>query len=254
MNTLAWNTTTNIPVAEEKQKQNACLAALSGEARNLLRPHLQNTTLYTGTVLWEPGKPSDTIYFPVDALISVVVPMRGGEIVEACNIGNKAAAGTSFASNGTVLAARGIVQIGGTVSQISAAHFRAATEKNSEIRSLSMFCCEWLLVQAQRNAACNAVHPADKRLCRWLYQACERLDTDTLYATQETIGAILGVRRTTVTLMAQGLSQRGVIDYKRGKIVVSDRARLKAAACECCESFDHRHWPSTRLQALANRS
>jgi CRP-like cAMP-binding protein len=249
-----WNGTTNTAIAGEKQKQNACLAALSGEALALLRSHLQDTMLYTGAILWEPGKPSGTIYFPVDALISIVVPMRGGEVVEACSVGNKAAAGISFDLSDGYLATRGIVQIGGRVSQIAAAPFRAAADKNREIRTLWTLCCEWLLMQAQRNAACNAVHAADKRLCRWLYQACERLDTDTLYATQEAIGSILGVRRTTVTLMAQGLSQRGVIDYKRGKIVVSDPARLKAAACECCETFGRRHWPSTRLQALAGLS
>lgn len=252
MSSLAWNSKT--AAIDEGQRQNACLAALSREALALLEPHLKKTVLAMGTVLWEPGRPSDTVYFPADALISIVVPMQSGEVVEVGNVGNKSAAGTSLDTSHTDVATRGVVQIGGTVFQISAVHLWAAADKNGDVAKMARFCCEWLLMQAQQNAACNAVHAADKRLCRWLYQAYEGLDTNTLNATQEAIAAILGVRRTTVTLMAQTLSQQRVIEYRRGRIVVSDPARLKAAACECCSRFGTRHWPSTRLQALRNRA
>jgi hypothetical protein len=76
------------------------------------------------------------------------------------------------------------------------------------------------------------------------------MDSDTIHLTQEMIASLLALRRTTVTLIAQKLQVEGLIHYRRGKIMVLDRARLRAAACECCDSLSREHWPSTRLLAL----
>jgi Mn-dependent DtxR family transcriptional regulator len=51
--------------------------------------------------------------------------------------------------------------------------------------------------------------------------------------TQEFLAEMLGVWRTTVTLLAQELQKRGIIKYRRGKIAILDRAALDTAACEC---------------------
>jgi hypothetical protein len=67
--------------------------------------------------------------------------------------------------------------------------------------------------------------------------------------TQEAIAAILGIRRTTVTLIAQAMQMDGLIHYRRGKISITDMPKLRLVACECCNSLDRRHWPSTRLRA-----
>src|SRR5215475_14351296 len=66
---------------------------------------------------------------------------------------------------------------------------------------------------------------------------------------QSFVASVLGIRRTTVTLIAQTLQADGVIHYRRGKISVLDQARLRSTACECCNSLVRRHWPSTRLLA-----
>ena len=34
-------------------------------------------------------------------------------------------------------------------------------------------------------------------------------------------------------MIAQDLQQRGIISYRRGRIIIRDRARLEAAACNC---------------------
>ena len=44
---------------------------------------------------------------------------------------------------------------------------------------------------------------------------------------------MLGVQRTTVTLVARQLEQVGVIQTRRGWIVVLDRRGLEDVACEC---------------------
>jgi CRP-like cAMP-binding protein len=91
----------------------------------------------------------------------------------------------------------------------------------------------FLYAQAPQTAACNAVHRIETRLCRWLLQARDTAESDTLDFTQEFIGHILGVRRTTVTLNARQLQTLGLIQYTRGRIQLIDIPRLEEAACEC---------------------
>jgi CRP-like cAMP-binding protein len=68
---------------------------------------------------------------------------------------------------------------------------------------------------------------------RWLLQTRDRIDTDGLPLTQEFLAQMLGVRRTTVTLVARQLEQAGLIQTRRGRIVVLDRKGLEDVACEC---------------------
>jgi hypothetical protein len=172
--------------------------------------------------------------------------------VEVGTICNQAAVGAIFDPSDSCT--QGVVQIGGHCTHIPAQQLLGAAKENSEIENLVNYCRDWILLQAQHTAACNAVHAADQRFCRWLFQACERMETDTISVTQEMIASSLGIRRTTVTLIAQKLQFEGLIRYRRGKIAVLDRARLRAAACECCDGLARKHWPSSRmLDATASK-
>ena len=90
-----------------------------------------------------------------------------------------------------------------------------------------------LLIQVQQTAACNALHAVEARLSRWLLQARDRLESNTIQLTHEFLSQMLGVRRTTVTVVAHMLQQAGLIRYHRGQIEIIDRPGLEARACEC---------------------
>ena len=88
-------------------------------------------------------------------------------------------------------------------------------------------------MKLQFGMACNALHPVKARMARWLLQFRDRIDHDVLPLTQEALSQILGVRRTTVTLLMRDLRASGAIkSARRGQIEI-DRSRLAAAACEC---------------------
>jgi CRP-like cAMP-binding protein len=65
--------------------------------------------------------------------------------------------------------------------------------------------------QAQQTAACNATHKIEERLARWLLRARDLSQTDKLPFTQEFLAEMLGVRRTSVSVVAHTLQQAGFL-------------------------------------------
>jgi Mn-dependent DtxR family transcriptional regulator len=70
-----------------------------------------------------------------------------------------------------------------------------------------------------------------------LLQARDRLESNNIKLTHEFLSQMLGVRRTTVTVVANMLQQAGLIRYHRGHIEIVDQRGLEARACECYEAI-----------------
>jgi len=97
------------------------------------------------------------------------------------------------------------------------------------------------IAQAQQSAACFATHHVQSRLCRWLLRARGLSGSDQLQFTQEYLAEMLGVRRTSVTVVAHTLQTAGFIKYTRGKIQIVDVEALRQNACECYDTVN-RHY------------
>ncbi len=234
--------------AAPMRQKNACLSALSPTAFSLLRPHLADLTIEAGTILWEEGYPAKQAYFPLSGFVSLLLPTANGSAIEVGSITREGLAAGCFEDdcNATTI---GLVYIAGKFSRIATAQLLAAAAANKEIARLLALSREWMLLQAQQLAACTAVHSAEQRFSRWLFLCHQRMETAILPSTQEQIAALLGIRRTTVTLIAQTLHEKGIIDYRRGKITIVDADRLKDSACECCGKLGELHWPIQRMTA-----
>jgi CRP-like cAMP-binding protein len=232
----------SLDVRTRPHQRNAVLAALSPPAFSVLEPHLAHRDCEEGSVLWDTGEQIGRVYFPLSGIVSLVLPVKDSWI-EVASVGPEGAAVIDYRSGHSRSMTQGIAQIGGTFLYMSASQFARAAKQNEEIENIAATCCNWLLTQSQQMAACNAVHSADRRFCRWLLQCSERIDSDMVPSTHEAIARMLGIRRTTVTLIAQGLQMEGLISYRRGKIVIRDREGLRSAACDCCEVLGRHNWP-----------
>ena len=154
-------------------------------------------------------------------------------MVETSTVGCEGAVGLHRGLGERQSFTRATVQVPGRFSVIAGKPFEEISVVSPGIREMIALYTEVLWAEAQQLAACNAVHDASARLCRWLLQSAKAVGSDQLALTQEFIGQMLGVRRTTVTLLAQHLQRSGAIRYRRGKISILDRATLEACACEC---------------------
>jgi CRP-like cAMP-binding protein len=224
---------------------NYLLASLSPEALSLLE--LKPIDLAQGTSIFAPNEPIDHVYFPETGMVSMLVVTSEGDMVETAIAGREGALGIQRGLGQRRSLTRATVQIAGRFLTMSGLKFELATAASAPIREMIMLYTEVLWEQAQQTTACNALHSASARLCRWLLQSAQCVGSDQLALTQEFIGQMLGVRRTTVTLLAQNLQRTGAISYRRGKISIVDRSILEAKACEC-----HRVMQKLQKEKLAS--
>lgn len=161
--------------------------------------------------------------------------MANGETVATAAVGREGAVGilSLLGPSPSAVTATAVVRAAGTGARIPASRFRAAFTRSPAIRHAVQIHLRALLMQFQVGTACNALHPVEARLARWLLHFRDHIDHDMLPLTQEALSQMLGVRRTTVTLLMRNLrASGGIRSDRRGQIEI-DRSRLAAMACEC---------------------
>ena len=212
---------------------NRLLAALPLSDLNLLGPELETVALDPDAVLSRAGDPIEHVFFPHSGAISLMIDMADGQTVATAAVGREGAVGILSVLGPSPSDITAIVRAAGTASRIPAPRFHDAFNRSPAIRYMIQCHVRAMQVQLQRSGACNALHQAEARMARWLLHIRDCIDDDVLPLTQEALSQILGVRRTTVTLLMRNLRARGAIrSEQRGKIEI-DRSRLGAAACEC---------------------
>src|SRR4029079_9046981 len=201
-----------------------------------LEPHLKQVTLGFGGVMAETGEPVRAVYFPFRGIISLVVEMQVGQMIETAMVGRDGVVNSTAALDSKVSLYRGIIQVAGTAATVAPDILRTLTSDFPPLQSLLIRHEQVLLSQAQQSAACNAGHTIEARMCRWLLRMRDLTQRDDLTLTQEFLAQMLGVRRTSVSLIAGTLQKAGLINYRRGNIHLVDIEQLEQSACECHET------------------
>lgn len=213
--------------------QNHLLSALPEEAQDRLFPYLEAVPLPLGKVLYEAGERLLHVYFPTDAIVSLLYVMEDGASAEISVVGNDGVVGVAWFMGGESTSNRAVVQSAGYAYRLKAARVLDEFNRHGAVLQLMLRYTQSLMTQMAQTAVCNRHHNIDQQLCRWLLLSLDRLPGNQLCMTQELIANMLGVRREGVTEAAGKLQKLGVIDYHRGHITILDRARLEELSCEC---------------------
>lgn len=213
--------------------QNHLLAALPVEAQKRLFPHMKVTDLPLGKVLYESGDALNHVYFPTNAIVSLLYVMESGASAEISVVGNEGLVGIAVFMGGESTTNRAIVQSAGSAFSLSSQRFKTEFNSYTDMRMLMLRYTQALITQMAQTAVCNRHHSIDQQLCRWLLLSLDRLSGNRLIMTQELIANMLGVRREGVTESAGKLQDLGAIEYRRGNITVLDRPQLEKLSCEC---------------------
>jgi CRP-like cAMP-binding protein len=220
-------------VQQHHPKDNHLFAALSAAECERLFPHLEIVTLPVGHTLSESGDPRRYVYFPIDCIVSLLHVTKNGASMEIAAVGNEGIVGIELFMGGESPPNRAVVQSAGHAFRIKADIVKQEFARGGMLHNILLRYTQALLTQMAQIAVCNRHHWVEQQLCRWLLTSLDRLPSNELKMTQESIANMLGVRREGITESAGKLQEAGLIRYRRGRITVLDRAGLEARACEC---------------------
>lgn len=213
--------------------QNQLLASLPEAEWLRWLPQLELVELPLGKVLYESGGQMAFVYFPTNAIVSLLYVLENGASAEIAVVGFEGLVGVSIFMGGGSTPSRAVVQSGGMGFRLRADVIKGEFERSGPVMHLMLRYTQALITQMSQTAVCNRHHSLDEQLCRWLLLSLDRLQGNQLVMTQELIANMLGVRREGVTEAALKLQKAGLIRYVRGHITVLDRPGLEHRTCEC---------------------
>ena len=215
-------------------EQSDLLDALQPQDRALLLPLLTEVRLETGRILYDPGEPVDTCYFPRGgAIASFFVVLEDGDVVETLMVGREGALGAIVSSGATPAYARSSVMHGGLFYRVRASDLDRAKESSQAIRLLFAHYADCLMAQVFQSIACNAVHTIEQRAAKWLIAAIERIGCNDITMTQEQLASMMGIGRSYASRVVQRFKSDGLVRTRRGGIEVVAPEQLEQRACTC---------------------
>jgi CRP-like cAMP-binding protein len=213
--------------------RNHILQALGADEVATLLPRLTPVELRQDDVLVEAGALLTHVYFVESGLVSLLSLTRDGQTVETGIVGPEGMVGSILIIGAERAATQAVVRIHGRALKGSAAAFMEACRTIAALRQAANRHLRIVLLQAQQNTTCRALHTLEARFARWLLHAQDALHCPQLELTQEFLSDMLSAQRTSISVVAHRLQVAGLIRYRRGRIEVTDREGLETLACEC---------------------
>jgi hypothetical protein len=204
----------------------------------LLAPHLTSDETKQGELLYNPGDNVQTVHFPCGpTLVSYMVPSEDGRDVETVLIGREGAVGGIVSQGFLPAYTRITVKFGGPIVRLAVSKLDAAKSSSPSLRNVFARYADCMLAQIFQSTACNAIHSIEHRTAKWIIAAMERTDDNhTVPLTHEQLATLLGAGRSYASRVIQTFKAQGLVDTRRGAIVVRDPDTLRRRACKCNEA------------------
>ena len=213
---------------------NHLLTSLPPEELQRVSSELTWRPLKVRQVLHKHGEPISEVFFPGRSVCSITNPMEDGGVVEVATVGREGLVGIGAVFGAPVSSGEAFVQIAGEpAAAMSIDAFRREMDRRGVFYDRVTKYSQAFVNMLMQSVACNGLHSAEQRCCRWLLITHDRVGQDEFPLTHEFLAVMLGVRRPTVTLVMAELARLGIVSHVRGHVRIVDRRGLEAAACEC---------------------
>jgi len=226
------------PTNSNERPYNNLLRRLSERDYALISDDLDGCTLDEDKLIYNPGDHVELVHFPCGpSLVSYLISSEDGRDVETTMVGREGAVGGIVSQGYLPAYSRIIVKFGGPFVRLPISKLEAAKARSPSLRSIFARYADCMLAQMFQSTACNAVHSIEQRTAKWIVSAMDRTDgSDSVPLTHEQLATMLGVGRSYASRVLQTLKVEGILETRRGTILVRDRAALQARACLCNES------------------
>jgi CRP-like cAMP-binding protein len=209
---------------------NGVLDSLPAGERAMLRASLESVVLEEREVLEFAGTPITHVYFPVDALISILAGADRETMIEVASVGRDGMTAPGLLLGDMTALGDTMVQTGGRAWRIPAAVLKRSAESNPALRRHLLGEVAQALRRIVDTSMFNGRATVIERLARWLLQAALQLSATRLTFTHDALARVLGVRRPSVSVGLQILEGQRLIRSTRRAIVLLDMDGLAALA------------------------
>jgi len=173
------------------------------------------------------------VYFPEEAVIAMVDTTDDDRTIEVGVIGREGIVGINIFLGGVITPDKAIVQLSGGAMRMKAKDLRKEVRFGSPLQRLLLDYTRTFLAVISQSVACSQHHSVEQRLARWLLAMNDYAGAREFLMVQESIAAMLGVRRVSITDAAGKLQAAALIGYRRGRVSVLDKPGLEKQSCEC---------------------
>lgn len=195
-----------------------------------------------GQVVHEPGVAVRYVWFPRTAVFGLLTPTgatgaTGAPGVEAMAVGQEGLVGLAAVLGDGTSPHQALCQVPGQALRWPVEVLHALLETEPSVRGLLGRHIQSAVVLLSQRLACSQRHTAQQRCADWLLRHADRVGPHPMPVTQQFLGAMLGLRRTTVSTVVSQFQRSRLISYRRGRVVVTDHLALQRLACSCYALF-----------------
>lgn len=213
--------------------ENKLLSSLAESSLINLLPFMERVSFSNDQYVFRPESKVRHVYFPETSVVSEIQILEDGRTVEVAMSGRESAIGlpSIFDHNQSVNWTQ--VALPGTALKISIDILRELVERDGVLQMEFFKHISAYIKQITQRVVCHSYHSMEERFCTWLLMLHRMKPDVSLALTQEKMARSLGVHRPSLTPLAQLLRDKNVIAYTRGKLHITDSAKLKRYACPC---------------------
>jgi len=212
---------------------NRILRLLPSEERERIVEMGQPREFSRGETLQAPGEQIDWIHFPLRGVISLLAEVSDGRSAEAASAGPEGMVGLPVFLGAHIATTRNVAQSPGAAFALRSEAFTGELRRHGALERLMARYVELVFIAAAQAAVCARYHGVAQRSARALLSWLDRLGSDQVPVTHEALAEAIGARRASVSEAVAEFAAQGALEARRGLLVVRDRGKLEAAACEC---------------------
>ena len=216
-----------------RNRTNRIIAALPKREQQRLAPHLAHIEFELKKELYSPNQTIRHVYFPISGVMSLVNVMDDGTFTEVGTIGHEGMVGIPVLLGAKSAPCKAFSQVPGEGLRMPADVLRDEVKRGGPLIDMLHRYTQALFNQIAQSVSCGRVHEIQQRTARWLLMTHDRVGGGDFLLTQEFLGQMLGVRRAAVSAVASEMQAQGLIEYRRGKILITNHRGLEKVACEC---------------------
>ena len=213
---------------------NILLDQLSADLRLEIVPYLSVFFESEAIVRVYRDQPIDAVYFPIDAIYSIVVDLSGNSY-EVDVVGRDGMVCSEVALGAEIAPRTILCQAPGFVARLARDHFSAAALQSREFRQAVREAARRQWYVSQQTVACNYAHEAEQRAARWILMTQDAVGRPNFALRREFASMMLGLPEDAVSEPILKLMEQDCLRYDGEQLTILSREALRERACECYE-------------------